>query len=534
MTRIFLTLIGFIGATITIAQAQTSQRAWSPYEENPTCLISKTYFNKIGTMWSIPTYSDAAMILKWHVAGDQFTNELSYTDIEKFSACFDGQRDCGLPVNHEIANTLKSREIAPGSATDAYFKNPPPESAIRFAMGTVGDCFGTAGSGIFLDEVGMSEMALPMDICTRAGKTIYWRGKRERDQAPKMTDAQIARYDNWGRLVFGMTNLRKNRPDPKPETCSLVPSELVPSFMAFYDENGYGAASDAAAIAAAEQAAQQEAKEKAEAKAREIAYLRESKRKELLSRTDRERFGTLDGCQIAYSYIFAGINRPPTSFIVDPVPDGAIGWALRYEQAHKQGNACPPMPEVLSDWLQKQDTKLFVAYGASYEFRGKRPVVYNDNDWKNFAEKWMWRNQTISDPDYRQGSNCYAAVWHARNIAHDWSSMTLAEQDFVGLALKTKPWGAPGSAFCTVIPPEILPLAHKTWSRAYNQQMRAEAAQQAKWDAANAKEAARRAQIDAAYDALGNWKPSNNAAVSTRCYNTETTKYGVRQTCFTN
>ena len=475
----------------------------------------------------------ATIILKWHVTGDQFLNEMEYVSRKSFAACFNGERECGLPLNYNIANELSQFDVPENGVSTAYFKNPPPASAVRNAMAVVGDCFGSAGEGIYLDEVELTETDLPIDICFRAGQTMFYRGENYRSEAPPMTDAQIARYREWGMLAYYLINQVRNKPDEGATRCGVAPIELIPTFMQYYDDNNYAALEDPVQIAAREAEAAAAAQAAAEKQAREDEYLRKSKRERLLARNDYQRFGTLDGCQIAYSYVFGGINRDKMSFIVDPVPDSGISWALQFEKTQAAGQACPAMPQELGDWVAKQDPKLFEAYGAEEEFRNNKPNIWNENDWKAFVERWMWRDQTFAET-YVQGGNCQAAIWYSRNIAHDWSKFSQAEEDFVGLARVFDRWGAPDKALCAAIPPDVLPLARKTWERHYNQVMREKARQQAEWDAANRREAARRAEIDAAYDELLNWKPPYQKQSELRCYNVEETKYGTRQRCFSD
>ncbi|KCZ85629.1 hypothetical protein HAD_08090 [Hyphomonas adhaerens MHS-3] len=539
MIRIFLTLLGLVTAFAASAQAQTVQRDWTPYEQNKQCMISENYFNPSLQMdgskkWFIVDASIATTILKWHVSGDRFFDEMESPALGRLAQCFDGRLECGLPLNYDIANELKLFDRPENGASTAYFRNPPPESAVRYAMAAVGDCFGSAGEGIYLDEVGLTEAELPIDICYRAGNAMFYRSSSKyRSEAPTMTDAQIAKYRDWGILAKNLIDQRFNKPDEEVTVCGVAPAELMPSFMQFYDDNGYGLLEDAEYIAAQEAEAAAAAQAAAEKQAREDEYNRKSKKERLLARNDYQRFGTLDGCQIAYSYVFNGINRDKMSFIVDPVPDSGISWALKFEKTQAAGQECPAMPQDLGDWIAKQDPKLFEAYGATEEFRNNKPNIWNENDWKAFVERWMWRDQTFAET-YVQGGNCQAAIWYSRNIAHDWNAFNQAELDFVGLARVFGRWGAPDKALCAAIPPDVLPLARKTWERNYNQVMREKARQQAEWDAANRREAARRAEIDAAYDELFNWKPPYQKQSELRCYNVEETKYGTRQRCFSD
>lgn len=533
-----LLFLGVLFSALAIPTfGQTVQRDWTPHEVNPHCQISENYFDKIfgadgNFYWFLPAGNQSEIILKWHVSGDQFLNEVEPIVRDRLAACFDGTVDCGLPRNDAVANDLKRFVMPEAGAAATYFRNGPPKSAIRYAMASTGDCFGEAADGIYLDDVGLTEAALPMDICVKAGQAMLYRGRRYRDDAPQMTDAQILKYRDWGIMAYNMINQRNNQPDEKPKLCHVAPAELIPAFMDFYDARGYALLEDETYMAEQAARAEAEAQAAAEKRAFELEYSRNSKRERLLARNDYQRFGTLDGCQIAYSYVFNGINRSPMSFVVDPVPDGAISWALSYERAHAAAQDCPAMPEVLGDWMGKQDPALFEAYGANEEFRQNKPVARTTRDWADFVKRWMWRNQTFAETGYSEGSNCFAAVWWTRNIKQEWDSYNQAEADFVGLANMFRRWGAPDEALCAAVPPDVLPVARMTWERSYNQRMRERLRQQAEWDAANRREAARRAEINAAYNELLSWKPPYQRQSELRCYNVETTRYGTRQQCF--
>ena len=519
------------------AAAQTVQRDWTPHEQNPLCQISENYFDKMrsadGTYrWFLPGQSQAEIILKWHVSGDQFLNEIEPSIRGRFAACFDGRMNCGLPQNNDIAEELSGQNLPEGGMAATYFRSPPPESAIRYAMAATGDCFGTAADGIYLDEVGLTETALPIDVCVKAGQTMLYKGNRFRADAPEMTDAQIMKYQDWGIMAYNLVNQRNNQPKVRPEVCQVAPVELIPAFMDFYDRQGYASLEDEAFMAEQNARVAEEAKVAAETPDTEQADLREPKRLRLLARNDYQRFGTLDACQMAYSYVFNGINRDPMSFIVDPVPDSALSWALKFEQSHAAGQACPAMPEDLGSWMGKQDPKLFEAYGANEEFRQSKPNARSVSDWAAYVERWMWRNQTFAESNYSEGGNCFAAVWWTRNIKQEWDSFNQAEADFVGLSNMFQRWGAPDEALCAAIPPDVLPVARSTWERAYNKRMNERIRQQAEWDAANRREAARRAEINAAYNELLSWKPPYQRQSELRCYDVESTRYGARQQCF--
>lgn len=536
MRYLSIRLLGFIVSLCLSCLAQASDKIWTPYQQNSLCLLSENFFEQSGTVvMALPYHSDGAMILAWHIYGKQFVSNLHYLDFEKFSDCFNGEKSCGLPTNLNIAQELKAkrRVFTPDTETFRYFQSPPPKSAIRFAMSEIGDCFGDVAENISFEDAGIAQLTLPMEICTLAGDTLRW-GKRSRVKGPDITDEQLKMYQDWGQNVYNLTNNRKYSPNPRPEVCELVPAELVTSFKNYYDSQGYALKETDAYKREQQKIANEAAEKAARYEAREFARIRESRRETLLARNEKERFGNLDGCQIAYSYVINGINRSKYSWIEGHIPEDAISWAVKAENAVQNAQACPLMPEALSRWVEAQDTKLFEAYGADIEFRESKPITMGDDELQRFAQQWMWRNFTFSEANYSEGSNCLAIVWFAQNGAWEWAKMTQAQQDFYVLARKFKEWNAPGKYLCTVLPPESLEVSRNAWQSFHNRKMREQARQEAEWSEANIRKAARRAEIDSYYDELFNWKPPYQKQTTLRCYDVENTKYGTRQHCFNN
>lgn len=536
MSYFSLRLLGLIACLSFSCLAQANDKTWTPYQQNSLCLLPENFFDHSGNAsLALPYHSDGAMILAWYIYKKQFVNNLHYLDFEKFVDCFNGEKDCGLPKNFTIAQEFKAKKrvFAHDTETFKYFQSPPPESAIRFAMSEVGDCFGDVAENIRFEDVGITQLMLPMEICTLAGSSLRW-GKPSRGKGPDMTDEQIKMYQDWGRNVYNLTNNRKYSPTPRPEVCELVPAELSSSFKDYYDSQGYALKETDAYKQEQQRIAKETAEKAAKYEARELASIRERRRKTLLARNEKERFGTLDGCQIAYSYVINGVNRSKYSFIEGHIPEDAISWAIKAGNANKNAQACPPMPETLSRWVEAQDTKLFEAYGADIEFRESQPFTMRDEELQRFAQKWMWRNFTLSETNYGEGSNCLAIVWFAQNGAWEWDEMTPAQQDFYVLARKFKEWNAPGKNLCKVLPPESLDVSRSAWQSFHNRKMREKARQHAEWSEANMRKAARRAEIDSYYDELFNWKPPYQKQTTLRCYDIENTKYGTRQHCFNN
>lgn len=239
-------------------------------------------------------------------------------------------------------------------------------------------------------------------------------------------------------------------------------------------------------------------------------------------RTDAERFGGLNGCQIAYSLVFQGINSKQGT--VGKVPDGAIGWALDYEQANLSGKACPPMPQALSDWTQKQPMATFRAEPDPYtSYRSRKGPAFGNtfDDWLGFAEVWMSRYNTQRAASGGANSDCSAVLYYARSNAlgpvmnadnGPSAFQTLARLGYTPEA---------ESAICEYAPASIIPQARSTYY-----------AEEARKRDAYAAEMRRRQPIQPSTLPRQNYLWKN--APTTRCYWAGDTKQGQKQVCFTN
>ena len=235
-------------------------------------------------------------------------------------------------------------------------------------------------------------------------------------------------------------------------------------------------------------------------------------------RTDAERFGGLNGCQIAYSLVFQGINSKQGT--VGKVPDDAIGWALDYEQANLRGKACPPMPQALSDWTQKQPMATFQAEPDPYtSYRSRRGPAFGNtfNDWRGFAEVWMSRYST----QRASNSDCSAVLYYARtNALGPVMNADNGPSAFQTLARLGYTADAEGG-ICEFVPVSIFSQARNTYY-----------AEEARKREAYAAEMRRRQPVEPATLPRQNYLWKNTP--TTRCYWAGDTKHGQKQVCFTN
>lgn len=500
-----MTRIPRLAAAVTLfisgtAAAQAAQRDWSPFEKEPSCLVSQNYFAKPDAKNRLA--SAQGLILQWYVWGKAFATHVAGSDLKAFSECFqsfDGAPDCGLPKDPAIADALWSayngKKILPGDAADRYFAEPPPPAAIRYAARAVGRCFGKDSASFSLTDLGLVEIDTPVPVCLAA---VYKAQSPFTNKPPHEITREFAQRPEvqaWATVVSNLIGFNAVVPAKPVEACRLAPASLA------------GILGGAAMQAKADSARADTAAE--------------AERVRLSNRTDEERYRGLNGCQIAYSLVFQGINSK--AGIVGKVPDRAIGWALDYEKASLGAGDCPPMPEVLSRWVQQQPMETFQAEPDPYAaFRLRRAPTFEKThaSWRSFAETWMSRYDTEKAASGPADSDCAAALRYARSPAMGpvlnadngpSAFQTLARLDYSNEA---------SAAFCEFVPTAMMSAARQARdAKAFRD--------------AEAREKARRAEavVPASLpkqDYL--WK----RAPTTRCYWAGETRQGQREVCFTN
>ena len=483
------------------ATAEVAQRDWTPWEEDPTCLVSENYFTTPDARNRMTTAQ--GMILQWYVWGDAFFSNVNRSDLQEFSECFmqfDGAPDCGLPKNSAVKEIIVGRQngkaFVPGDAADIYFSAPPPPEAIKFAARGVGRCFGKDSEGFSLEELGLVRVDTPVDACNETSLKIQ---SPFRQAPPYEIDngfAQIPAVAAWGRIVSNLIGYNSVAPSKPVEVCSVAPTQLaeILGWMAI----------DVKALA-----------DKAAAEA-------EAERIRLTNRTDEERFGSLNGCQIAYSLVYQGINARDKT--VGIVPDEAIGWALNYEDANLNGKACPVMPPVLSDWVQEQPMATFQAEPDPYtSFRTRNGAGYQASyqDWLNFAKIWMSRYDTRIASTDRAGGDCDAVLYYARSNAFSADNADNGPSAFATLVRLD--YGAEAeTAMCQFAPVSIFERARAAY---------------------NAEETRKREQAEKDMRLQNPVKPADlprqnylwKNTPTTRCYITGYSQSGLaNESCFTN
>lgn len=483
------------------ATAEVSQREWTPWEEDPTCLVSENYFTTPDAKNRMATAQ--GMILQWYVWGDAFFSNVSRSDLQAFSECFmefAGAPDCGLPKNSAIKDIIvglqRGREFVPGDVAHIYFSAPPPPEAIKFAARGVGRCFGNDSEGFSLEELGLVRVDTPVEACNETSLKIQSPFMQVPPYEIDRGFAQIPAVAAWSRIVSNLIGYKAVAPSKPVEVCSVAPKQLA-------DILG-GMAVHTKVIA-----------DKAAAES-------EAERVRLTNRTDEERFGGLNGCQIAYSLVYQGINAREKT--VGIVPDEALGWAFDYEDANLNGKACPVIPQGLSDWVQKQPMATFQAEPDPYtSFRARNGAGYRASyeDWLNFAKIWMSRYDTQIARTDRAGGDCDAVLYYARSDVFSAANEDNGPSAFATLVRLD--YGADAeTAMCQFAPVSIFESARAAY---------------------NAEETRKREQVEREMRLQNPINPANlprqnylwKNTPSTRCYVTGYSQSGLaNQSCFTN
>ncbi len=482
------------------ASAQVAQSDWSPLEEDATCLVSKNYFTTPNAVNR--RVSAQGMILQWYVWGDAFATNLNGWNY-KFLQCFltaKDSPDCGLPKDPAVADVLwaamNGKKVQPGDAADVYFSNPPPPDAIKFAARGVGRCFGKDSAGFTLEELGLVQVDTPLEACKIVMSKIDTPFK---DSGPSEIDTEFAKRPEvhaWAIIISNLIGLDAAAPAKPMQSCSIAPTSLAKIL-------------GGSAV-------------KVRVDAERALTAADAEHDRLTNRTDAERFGGLNGCQIAYSLVYQGINARDKT--VGKVPDDAIGWALRYETASLDGKACPPMPQALSDWAQKQPMATFQAEPDPYtSFRSRKGPTLGETfeDWRAFAGIWMSRYDTQRAPSSGAHSDCDAVLYYARSDAMG-PVMNADNGPSAFQTLARLGYGVDAeAAICEYAPVSMIPPARSAYDAEESRRREAYAAEMRK-----------RQPVVPSTLPKQNYLWKNTP--TTRCYWAGDTKQGQKQVCFTN
>ncbi len=464
-------------ALVTMVAGATQAEVWNSYRN---CIAPGSMGTDPQTLLQDPTvFTRSGIILTWYIHGATPFPDANPDAVLPFADCFDVSIpiDCGIPKNAAMTTTLRGPDgpqaLQPGGALYNYFEAaPPPPAAIAYAGQNIGTCFGD--DNIYVDLYrSFDQGEFDVEVCRRLSDRML----EHLDAEGMSLNPEFLRQIEWG-IMFGQTWFES-------DTCPFYPKyggDLVKKYRAEIAAERTKAARDA-------------------------------------------KFAGLNGCQIAYGYVFHGINA--TSGITRRVPDGAISWALDYEQANLDNEDCPVMPQVLSEWVMEQPLEIFQPAPDPYTAlrRRTRPVFGNDHAaWTYFAKAWMERYELVDASKQCQDVKDYVFGTNGNNLSPN--SAEAAFRRLMYLAEKAPERRVATPAICAFTPDYVWPKVQQ-----YH------AAQVADRAAAERQRKINEARTQQSID---RWAPPPQQnylwtnAPTTRCYRAGDTKYGSRQVCFTN
>ena len=506
MKLILITLAAFaVFALTTDASAQTRQA--TPIEVQPNCMVKQeTIATPGGQKFE---YLSERIILDWYTWGGYAAQYAWRPNLSNFGKeCFNRKEKgkCGLPYDKTMYKALtdgiSNASLLPGGIIYEYFQKPPPAEAINFAAQSIGQCFGSDSPS--LEAIGWQRVDYPFGVCAFQSRRVQtsWIGAYKPEKVKKIRPDHRATR-NWS---IAIKNMRLSEEDASQLICGAAPSilsaALEDSAASYYEDL-------------------------------EILEERRLAKERFDNRPVEERIAGLNGCQIAYSLVFNGINASEST--VGRVPDAAISWALNYEKANLAGEDCPTMPDVLSEWVQQQPLTKFEPVSDPYtEFRSRKGPSFGKDfaSWSTFAKIWMSRydTRTASTKPINSrrgtGSHCDAVLYYARSnergTPQNADNGPSAFQTLARLGYSAEA----SAAMCQYAPSAIFAAAESAWNaKTYKEEQEIQAAARAQ------------AELDARLSASQNsvqgsylWKN----APTTRCYWSGETKNAQKSVCFTN
>lgn len=433
-------------------------------------------------------FTRSGIILTWYIHGAAPFASANPEAVLPFADCFDPDfvLDCGIPRDAAMAATLRGPDgaaaLQPGGALYRYFEaGPPPPAAIKYAGQNIGTCFGDDNVHINLeDDFYVSEFDRDACYALSNEMSIKTNGQGLKIDATKLNqsaDRALLRQADWA-IMFGKTFY-------EDDSCLFYPKSGEKTVYDYYQSKF--------------------------AKEREAAA--------------QAKLAGLNGCEIAYGFVFNGINA--SYMPAGRVPDDAIGWALDYEKANLNNEECPVMPQALSDWVMKQPIETFQPAPDPYAALRRRtgPIFGNDyDDWADFAERWMSRYELVNAS--RQCETVKEFVFNTSGANQVPESAETAFRQLMRHASRSPQPQIAISAVCAFTPDYVWPKAQKYVAM--------QAAERERYE----REQARNAQRT--QESLDRWAPPAQKnflwtnAPTTRCYWAGDTKYGSNQVCFTN
>lgn len=472
----FSRVVALLLASLVFIETAQAQNKTSL--DSPTCMMSSEapLYGRL-----LEEYSHPLFIWYWHAYGfsevRQFPNWVNQQDM--FAECFDGKSKgkCGFKPNGSIKKALAKNR------TDGFDKKPlqslftesPPPEAVKYAMKSLGTCFGDAPSLPTLDELDLVGGEFDMEACAELATTITYSNNLSSELVP---------HEGWGKGLFEY--ITKPGQSAPLKSCRVVPKAGLPIVEAALER-----------------------KQRAQ-----LAYD---------NRTIAQRIAGLDAFGITYSLVYRTVSgeHQPTR----PLPAGGFEWVVDYAKKVADGGSEPPIPEAVAQWAVDQPLDKFEAVEDPFSERKRlRPYEISEYIWslrvKNRMDKIAPNEQRIS---VREGcSILWGYVWGDINFGKR-SPQTPGEVEFYSLVQQTPDKMA--WTICEETPAGIFQSAQARYER--EQREAALPPKPNEWDEIN------RRLAEYANTPRASNPPSKPP--TTRCYITGQTESGLgREACFTN
>ena len=482
-------VIALVSLMFTFAlhgQAQTSRYSI----DSPTCMMSRDV--DLSFRLTSKDYTHELFIWHWYVYGFPEVGKIAdwVNTQDKFAPCLDKESagKCGWKPDKGTRKALeKARtDTWEKKPLKTFFGNGVPPEAVKFAMRSLGTCFGDDPALPTLDELGLVEGEFDMDACKELAEDLKYFEYHD-EELP----AELADYQSWG-IAFKhyMTEGKESMP---LKACRVVPKAALP-FLAGYPER---------------KRLEQLAKDK-----EQFAFD---------NRPVAKRIEGLDAFAITYSLVSRTLSDEHVA--TRPLPAGADEWVKDYIKEVAGGGAEPAIPEAVQQWAVEQPLDRFEPVEDPFEQRKRlRPYEISEYVWslrvKSRMDKAAPNETRIS---VREGcSILWGYSWGDINFGKR-SAQTPGEVEFYRLVQQT-----PDKMAWTMCEETPIGIFRDAQARYEREQYEASLPPKPnEWEEINRRlaEAANRPSA-----IKGPYK-----APSTRCYITGETQSGLsNQVCFTN
>lgn len=474
-------LIAFLSLMLTFAlagQAQTSRQSI----DSPTCMMSSEA-PLYGSL--LDRYSHELYIWYWYSYGFSEVRKLPnwVNQQDQFADCFDGKSKgkCGFKANGSIQKALEKNR------TDGFDKKPlknlfqesPPPEAVKFAMQSLGTCFGDDPALPTLEELGLVSGNFETEACkSLASKTMY---------KLSTLPPEMASHSSWG-YAFDKYMSKLSNPTSR-KACGVIPKAGLPYYESIIEGD----------------------------RQKQLAYA---------NRTIAERIAGLDAFDIAFSLISrtkSGEHTPTR-----PLPAAASEWLKDYVAKVENGDPQPSIPDAVQQWAVEQPLNAFDAVEDPFVARQRlRPYEISNYIWSKHVRS---RLNKVAPNEARitatEGcSILWGIVWGDMNFGRR-GAATPGEREFYRLVRQTPDEWA--WTVCNEMPENIFYDAKATYQKRLDEKAYAAAnpPPPTVWDELAKAADQRRSQpsVSAPYK-----------AATTRCYDTGQTQSGLtNRVCFTN